>query len=30
MPAVREIEVTNKPSLGVAVEGSTAAWPGSD
>lgn len=29
MPAVREIELSPQSSLGVAVEGSTAAWPGS-
>ena len=28
MPAVREIELPSQASLGVAVEGSTAAWPG--
>ena len=28
MPDVREIELAQQASLGVAVEGSTAAWPG--
>jgi hypothetical protein len=30
MPAVREIELPATASLGVAVEGSAAAWPGAD
>ncbi len=28
MPAVREIQLPSAASLGVAIEGSTAAWPG--
>jgi hypothetical protein len=30
MPVVKEIEIGDTAKLGVAIEGSTAAWPGSD
>jgi hypothetical protein len=30
MPSVREIEVARQPTMGVAVEGSTTVWPGSN
>jgi hypothetical protein len=30
LPSVREVELTAMPSMGVAIEGSDAAWPGTN